>query len=133
MAFQVIKIPTDIEKLERIEGTSFERLLLKIHYYLSINRVAYVLQVSYPNGNLVNGDENNVVENSNRQQSTTRAISIRSHIQSNQPMEYNQNQLKWLEDDYICRGMILNAMSDPIFDIFRHHLTTLELWNAVQA
>ncbi|POO03569.1 LOW QUALITY PROTEIN: hypothetical protein TorRG33x02_007740 [Trema orientale] len=81
----------------------------------------------------INGEENNVVENSNGQQSTIGAISTRSHTQSNQPMEYNQNQLKWLEDDYICRGMILNAMSDPIFDIFRHHLIALELWNAVQS
>ncbi|XP_077233653.1 uncharacterized protein LOC143875958 [Tasmannia lanceolata] len=46
---------------------------------------------------------------------------------------YTTEQHKWLEDDYFCRGTILNAMSDGLFDLFKKYKTALELWNALQA
>ncbi|GAV57435.1 UBN2_2 domain-containing protein, partial [Cephalotus follicularis] len=41
-------------------------------------------------------------------------------------------QKKWVEDDYIFRFTILNAMKNSLFNVFHIHFTALELWNKLQ-
>ncbi|KAK9682386.1 hypothetical protein RND81_10G070100 [Saponaria officinalis] len=36
---------------------------------------------------------------------------------------------KWENDDYICRGHILNGMSDSLFDIYQNVESAKDLWN----
>ncbi|OMP01242.1 hypothetical protein COLO4_12042 [Corchorus olitorius] len=38
-----------------------------------------------------------------------------------------ENQKKWLNDDYICRLTILQAMNDSLFNTFQKYATALEL------
>ncbi|GKF18296.1 hypothetical protein Tco_0063214, partial [Tanacetum coccineum] len=36
---------------------------------------------------------------------------------------------KWENDDYICKGQILNDMSDALFDVYRNVELAKELWD----
>nr|GEU91878.1 hypothetical protein [Tanacetum cinerariifolium] len=40
---------------------------------------------------------------------------------------------KWDNDDYVCRGLILNGMSDYLFDIYQNVKTSKELWDTLEA
>nr|XP_029119585.1 uncharacterized protein LOC114914004 [Elaeis guineensis] len=46
--------------------------------------------------------------------------------------ELSKKQKKWLDDDYVCRYTILNAMNNSLFDIFHKYFTTVELWCVIQ-
>ncbi|GKD11259.1 hypothetical protein Tco_1190944, partial [Tanacetum coccineum] len=38
----------------------------------------------------------------------------------NETLEMTRKRMKWENDDYICRGHILNGMSDSLFDIYQN-------------
>jgi hypothetical protein len=40
---------------------------------------------------------------------------------------------KWENDDYVCRGLILNGMSDSLFDIYQNVESSQELWDYLEA
>ncbi|GKD98586.1 hypothetical protein Tco_1382483, partial [Tanacetum coccineum] len=40
---------------------------------------------------------------------------------------------KWENDDYVCIGLILNGMSDPLFDIYQNVTSSKELWDSLEA
>ncbi|GKE27926.1 zinc finger, CCHC-type containing protein, partial [Tanacetum coccineum] len=40
---------------------------------------------------------------------------------------------KWDNDDYVCRGLILKGMSDPLFNIYQNVESGKELWDSLQA
>ncbi|GJX58458.1 zinc finger, CCHC-type containing protein [Tanacetum coccineum] len=40
---------------------------------------------------------------------------------------------KWDNDDYVCRGLILKGMFDPLFDIYQNHESRKELWVSLEA
>ena len=40
---------------------------------------------------------------------------------------------KWENDDYICRGHILNGMSDSLFDIYQNVVNAKQLWNDLES
>ena len=40
---------------------------------------------------------------------------------------------KWDNDDYICRGHILNSMCDSLFDTYQIVPYVKELWNLLEA
>nr|GEY42708.1 zinc finger, CCHC-type [Tanacetum cinerariifolium] len=40
---------------------------------------------------------------------------------------------KWDNDDYVCRGLILNGMSDSLFDIYQNVKSSKELWDSLEA
>ncbi|KAL3534367.1 hypothetical protein ACH5RR_002828 [Cinchona calisaya] len=93
----------DMEKLQKFNSLNYKRWSMKIFYQLTIAIVAYVLSETYPQ------DE--------REQSNG---------------EISANQKKWLEDDYVSRFMILNAMSNSLLNVFHTHVTANSLWNALQ-
>ncbi|GKD62084.1 hypothetical protein Tco_1299593 [Tanacetum coccineum] len=35
-------------------------------------------------------------------------------------VEQIRKRVKWDNDDYVCRGLILNCMSDSLFDIYQN-------------
>nr|XP_009593255.1 uncharacterized protein LOC104089942 [Nicotiana tomentosiformis]XP_016437380.1 PREDICTED: uncharacterized protein LOC107763399 [Nicotiana tabacum] len=43
----------------------------------------------------------------------------------------SDSQQKWLEDDFVCRSMILNAMSNARFNVFHKCYPAYELWAAI--
>ncbi|GJY01315.1 hypothetical protein Tco_0359467, partial [Tanacetum coccineum] len=40
---------------------------------------------------------------------------------------------KWDNNDYVCRGLILKGMSDPLFDIYQSAESSKELWDSLEA
>ncbi|KAL3509923.1 hypothetical protein ACH5RR_029324 [Cinchona calisaya] len=93
----------DVEKLENFNGPNYKQWSMKIFYQLTIAKVAYVLSEAY---------------------------SQDDHEQSNR--EISANRKKWLEDDYVSKFMILNDMSNSVFNVFHTHVTANSLWNALQ-
>ncbi|GJV84091.1 zinc finger, CCHC-type containing protein, partial [Tanacetum coccineum] len=40
---------------------------------------------------------------------------------------------KWDNDDYVCRGLILKGMRDPLFNIYQNVESRKELWDSLEA
>ncbi|KAL0325284.1 UNVERIFIED_CONTAM: hypothetical protein Sradi_5097700 [Sesamum radiatum] len=48
-------------------------------------------------------------------------------------VEQTRRRSKWENDDYICRGHILNGMSDTLFDIYQNVESAKALWDTLEA
>ncbi|GJX31524.1 zinc finger, CCHC-type containing protein [Tanacetum coccineum] len=48
-------------------------------------------------------------------------------------VEQIRKRAKWDNDDYVCRGLILNGMYDPLFDIYQNVESSKELWDSLKA
>ena len=88
---------TDIVKLDCFDGESFKRWQKKMQFLLTTLKVAYVLT------NLYNKES------------------------ENETLNQSHERLKFENDDFICRGHIRNAMSDPFFDVCQNSPTDREL------
>nr|GEU36438.1 zinc finger, CCHC-type [Tanacetum cinerariifolium] len=97
-------IASSFDKLKKFEGVDFRRWQKKIHFMLSSMSVVYVLTTPMPEDR---------GENPTAKQVRKRA--------------------KWDNDDYVCRGLILNGMSDSLFDIYQNVETSKELWDTLEA
>ncbi|KAG7553092.1 Zinc finger CCHC-type [Arabidopsis thaliana x Arabidopsis arenosa] len=93
-------------KLDKFEGVDFRRWQKKMHFLLTTLNVVHVLSVPMPT----------VSENG-----------------ENESVEETRKQLKWENDDYICRGHILNGMSDSLFDVYQNVESAKELWDALES
>nr|GEV07736.1 putative reverse transcriptase domain-containing protein [Tanacetum cinerariifolium] len=51
----------------------------------------------------------------------------------NLTVEQVRKRAKWDNDDYVCRGLILNGMSDSLFDVYKNVETSKELWDTLEA
>ncbi|GJR35592.1 hypothetical protein Tco_1211276 [Tanacetum coccineum] len=83
-------ITSNFAKLNKFEGVDFRRWQKKMHFLLSSMSVVYVLTTPIPKDG-----ENATVDQIRRRN-------------------------KWDNNDHVCRGLILNGMSDPLFDIYRN-------------
>nr|GEV57656.1 glucose and ribitol dehydrogenase-like [Tanacetum cinerariifolium] len=89
-------------KLDRFDGGSFKRWQKKMQFILATLKVAYVLTKPY-------------LEES-----------------GNKTLVASRERLKFENDDFICCGHILNAMLDPLFDVYQNYSTAKKLWNALE-
>lgn len=103
---------TEIENLDSMNGTICKRWQMKIYMQLVVQRATYVLHVPYPDHTT----------------SKSSAASSWSSIDG-----YTQDQMRWYEDDCVCRSLILGAMSNTLLNLFCNYPTALELWNALHA
>nr|GEV02548.1 zinc finger, CCHC-type [Tanacetum cinerariifolium] len=94
---------TNFRKLDKFEGHDFRRWRKKMHFLLTTLKVVYVLTTPMPE--LL-------------KDATVEAIRIRS---------------KWENDDYICRGHILNGMSNSLFDVYTNVESAKELWDSLES
>ncbi|KAL9236243.1 hypothetical protein vseg_010939 [Gypsophila vaccaria] len=90
-------------KLEKFEGVDFRRWQKKMHFLLTTLKVVYVLSTPIPK------------------------------VADDGPIEEIRKRNKWENDDYICRGHILNGMSDSLFDVYQNVESAKELWNALES
>nr|GEU39161.1 zinc finger, CCHC-type [Tanacetum cinerariifolium] len=90
-------------KLEKFEGLDFRRWQKKIHFMLFSMSVVYELTTPMPK----DGGENLTVEQVRK-------------------------RAKWDNDDYVCRCLILNGMSNSLFDIYQNVDTSKELWDTLK-
>ena len=54
-------------------------------------------------------------------------------IVDDEPLEATRKRCKWENDDYICRGHILNGMSDSLFDVYQNVESAKELWDNLES
>nr|GEW07963.1 zinc finger, CCHC-type [Tanacetum cinerariifolium] len=94
---------SNFAKLDKFKGVDFRRWQKKMHFLLSSMNVVYALTTPIPEG----GDE--------------------------ATMDQLRRRAKWDNDDHVCRGLILNGMFDPLFDIYQNVETFKELWDTLEA
>nr|GEV15982.1 zinc finger, CCHC-type [Tanacetum cinerariifolium] len=51
----------------------------------------------------------------------------------NPTVEQVRRRAKWDNNDYVCRGLILNGMPDSLFDVYQNVETYKELWDTLEA
>nr|GEZ57217.1 zinc finger, CCHC-type [Tanacetum cinerariifolium] len=90
-------------QLDKFKGVDFRRWQKKMHFLLSSMSVVYVLTAPIPD------DSNDAT------------------------VDQIRKRTKWDNDDYICRGLILNGMSDSLFDIYQNVESSKELWDSLEA
>ncbi|KAH7861680.1 hypothetical protein Vadar_029250 [Vaccinium darrowii] len=93
----------DFVKLNSFDGSNFPRWQKKMHFLVTTLNVVYVLTTPKP------------AQTENETLAETRA------------------RLKWESDDYICKGHILNGMSNNLFDVYQNKATAKEIWDALEA
>ncbi|GJY96357.1 hypothetical protein Tco_0513267 [Tanacetum coccineum] len=103
MAAAMKHMASNFAKLEKSEGVDFRRWQKKMHFLLSSMSVVYVLTTLMPE----DGGDNPTADQVRR-------------------------MAKWDNDDYVCRGLILNGMSDSLFDIYQNVETSKELWDTLE-
>nr|GEX28247.1 zinc finger, CCHC-type [Tanacetum cinerariifolium] len=104
MASNTVKdMTTNFGKLDKFEGYGFRRWQKKMHFLLKTLKVVYVLTTPMPE----------LLEDA-----TVEAIRIRA---------------KWENDDYICRGHILNGISDSLFDVYTNVESAKEFWDSLES
>ncbi|GJW32285.1 zinc finger, CCHC-type containing protein [Tanacetum coccineum] len=91
MAVGMKHTASNFSKLENFEGVDFRRWQKKMHFLLSSMSVVYVLTTPM----LEDGGDNPTVKQVRK-------------------------RAKWDNDDYVCRGLIINGMSDSLFDIYQN-------------
>ncbi|GJS17923.1 hypothetical protein Tco_0412395 [Tanacetum coccineum] len=98
----LMQMSIDIVKLDHFDGGSFKRWQKKMQFLLATLNVAYVLTKPCPEES------------------------------EDETLAASRERLKFKNDNFICRGHILNAMSDPLFDVYQNYSTARELWNALE-
>ncbi|KAK3010678.1 hypothetical protein RJ639_011281 [Escallonia herrerae] len=102
-AFQVMN--QDFMKLDRFDGTNFTRWHDKMMFLLTALKVQYVLDPNLPP----------LLE-----------------ITDNDSDETKAARKKREEDELVCRGHILNALSDRLYDLFTSSKCPREIWKALE-
>ncbi|KAK3043089.1 hypothetical protein RJ639_001204 [Escallonia herrerae] len=102
-AFQVMN--QDFMKLDRFDGTNFTRWQDKMMFLLTALKVQYVLDPNLP---------------------------PLPEITDNDSDETKVARKKREEDELVCRGHILNALSDRLYDLFTSSKCPKEIWKALE-
>ena len=95
----------DLVKLDRFDGTNFTRWQDKLKFLLTALKIVYILDpelVSIPEPT-ENDTEDLIAERKKR-----------------------------AEDNFICRGHILNALTDRLYDLYTETESAKEIWNALE-
>ena len=95
----------DFVRLDRFDGTNFVHWQDKIRFLLTTLKVYYVL----------NND-----------------LKALEEPKEDDTQEIVKERKKREEDELICRGHILNALSDILYDLYTNTKTTKEIWEALE-
>ena len=99
----VREMTANFTKLEKFEGVDFRRWRKKMHFLLTTLKVVHVLTTTMPEPT------------------------------EDESLEQTRRRLKWENDDYVCRGHILNGMTDSLFDIYQNVESSKELWDSLES
>ncbi|XP_077215962.1 uncharacterized protein LOC143850616 [Tasmannia lanceolata] len=102
MAQSMKQMAQDFVKLECFNKGNFKRWQKKVHFILTTLKVVYVLTTP----------KLEIVEDETTAQARKRR--------------------KWDQDDYLCKGHILNAMTNELFDIYNNMESARALWTALE-
>ncbi|XP_022873473.1 uncharacterized protein LOC111392372, partial [Olea europaea var. sylvestris] len=96
----------DLVRLDRFDGTNFTRWQDKLKFLLTALKIFYILDPELtPLPEPANGETE----------------AVRAERQKRQ------------EDELICRGHILNALSDRLYDLYTNTSSAKEIWNALES
>ena len=98
----VKELTSNFMKLDKFLGVDFRRWQKKMLILLNFLNVAYVISTPKP------------------------------EEKENETLEEARTQNKWKNDDFICRGHILNGMCDSLFDIYQFQESAKILWNSLE-
>ena len=98
----VSEMTTKFQKLDKFEITNFRRWQKKMNFLLTSLKVVYVLLTPIP------------------------------EVDDDGPVDALRCKSKWENDYYICRGHILNGMSDSLFDVYQNVESSKELWDSLE-
>ena len=96
----------DFVRLDRLDGTNFTRWQDKMKFLLTTMKVSYVL------------DEN---------------LAAIPPPTENDTEALKQQRTKREEDELLCRGHILNTLSDRLYDLYTPLKSPKEIWDALEA
>ncbi|XP_008779653.1 uncharacterized protein LOC103699411 [Phoenix dactylifera] len=96
-------MPQDLSKLDRFDGNNYKRWKEKVEFLLTTLKVRYVLVTPCPAVS---------IENATKDQIAAKA--------------------KWEDDNYTCRGNILNTLTDSLFDMYAPMKQAKEIWDALE-
>ncbi|XP_022883880.1 uncharacterized protein LOC111400723 [Olea europaea var. sylvestris] len=95
----------DLVRLDRYDGTNYNRWKDKLKFLLTALKIFYILDLELaPLSEPTNGE----IE------------AVRNERQKRQ------------EDELICRGHILNALSDRLYDLYTNITSTKEIWDVLK-
>ncbi|KAL6351005.1 hypothetical protein AAG906_031591 [Vitis piasezkii] len=95
----------DLVRLDRFDGSNFTRWQDKVRFLLTALKIFYILDLTL--APLPEPKEND----------TPQVVAARK---------------KREEDELICRGHILNALSDRLYDLYTNTYSTREIWEALE-
>ncbi|XP_050918443.1 uncharacterized protein LOC127135857 [Lathyrus oleraceus] len=95
----------DLVKLDRFDGTNYTRWQDKITFLLTALKIQYVLDP----------DLETIPEPT-----------------ENDTDEVKKERRKRKEDELLCRGHILNTLSDRLYDLYTNTASTKKIWNALE-
>ncbi|GKF00345.1 hypothetical protein Tco_0023695 [Tanacetum coccineum] len=64
---------------------------------------------------------------------TLKVVYVLTELMKDDTLEAIKRRAKWENDDYICKGHILNGMSDSLFDIYHNVESAKELWDSLES
>ncbi len=97
---------TKIGKLNKFEGIDFRRWQKKMHFLVSTLKVGYVINMPRPPEPEEGAPPETIAQIRDRN--------------------------KWDNDDFICRGHILNGMTDGLFDLYQNVESARVLWDMLE-
>lgn len=86
----------DLVRLDRFDGRFFVQWQQKIKFFLTTLKLAYILEDNLPPIPPEKNDDSD---------------------------EIKRNRVKRIEDDFLCKGHILNALSKNLYNIYRQTST----------
>ena len=95
----------DFMKLDPFDGTNYTRWKDKMMFFLTALKVAYMLDPNLPLIPVSSPDE---IEN------------------------FKKERTKCQDDEFLCRGHILNTLSNRLYDLFTSVQSPREIWNALE-
>ncbi|XP_062075777.1 uncharacterized protein LOC133779894 [Humulus lupulus] len=101
---------TDINKPFCFEGLHFKHWKQKMLFYLTMKKVAFVLTAL----------KSIVSEPSTDNDKETEREKQHKELDS------------WVENEFLCKNFILNALSDDLYDYYNSDKSTKEIWEALQ-
>lgn len=105
-------LKSHVEKPERFKGSDFRRWQQKMLFYLTTLKVSNVLTDTEPTEPTGEGGN-----------APTAA----------QKAEYERAAGSWNHNEYNCRNYILNALDDPLYDIYSSFATAREIWESLES
>ena len=96
----------ELVKLDHFDRTNFSRWKDKMKFLLTALKLFYVLD---PN------------------------LMPFPHASDEDIDEIKAQRKKWVEDELICRGHILNTLSDHLYDLYTSMKSPKEIWNTLEA